>query len=83
LFRKASLDDHPMSPQAQAKCELINAEPLLQGAFNTDVCTAIQEWRDPKALPRDPLTAFLESGYMERITKDRGARSLNGVSSYA
>ena len=56
---------------------------LLQDAFNTDVRPVIQQWRDSKGLPRDPLQAFLESGYLERITKERSARNLNNVSSYA
>ena len=83
LFAKAALVDHAALSQAQAKCDLIRAETLLQDAFNTDVRPAIQQWRDSKGLPRDPLQAFLESGYLERITKERSARNLNNVSSYA
>ena len=83
LFAKAALVDHAALSQAQAKCDLIRAESLLQDAFNSDVRPAIQQWRDSKGLPRDPLQAFLESGYLERITKDRSARNLNNVSSYA
>jgi len=56
---------------------------LLQDAFNTDVRPAIQDWRESKGLPRDPLKAFLESGYLERVTKERSARNSQSVSSYA
>ena len=83
LFAKAALVDHAMLSQAQMKCELISAESLLQDAFNTDVRPAIQEWRVSKGLPPDPLKAFFESGYVERITKERSARNMNNVSSYA
>jgi L-rhamnose isomerase/sugar isomerase len=83
LFAKAALVDHAALAHAQEKCSLIAAESLLQDAFNTDVRPAIQEWRDSKGLPRDPLKTFLENGYMERITKERAARNLNIVSSYA
>jgi L-rhamnose isomerase/sugar isomerase len=83
LFAKAALVDHAALSCAQQKCDLIAAESLLQDAFNTDVRPTIQEWRDSKGLPTDPLKAFLESGYMERITKERAARNLNIVSSYA
>jgi L-rhamnose isomerase/sugar isomerase len=83
LFAKAALVDHAALSQAQAKCDLIRAESLLQDAFNTDVRPVIQQWRDSKGLPRDPLQAFLESGYLERVTKERSARNLNNVSSYA
>ena len=83
LFAKAALVDHAALASAQEKCDLIAAESLLQDAFNTDVRPAIQDWRDSKGLPRDPLKAFLGSGYMERITKERAARNSQSVSSYA
>src|SRR6516165_9171897 len=83
LFAKAALVDHAALSHAQAKCDLVRAESLLQEAFNTDVRPIIQQWRDSKGLPRDPLKALLESGYMERITKERSSRNLNSVSSYA
>ncbi len=83
LFGKAALVDHAALSRAQASCDLIRAESLLQDAFNTDVRPVIQDWRDSKGLPRDPLQAFLDSGYMERITKERRAQNLNSVSSYA
>jgi L-rhamnose isomerase / sugar isomerase len=83
LFAKAALVDHAALSQAQTKCELIRAESLLQDAFNTDVRPAIQEWRNSKGLPPHPLKTFLESGYMERITKERSAKNMNNVSSYA
>ncbi|MGH9517246.1 MAG: TIM barrel protein [Terriglobales bacterium] len=83
LFAKAALVDHAALSKAQTSCELICAESLLQDAFNTDVRPAIQEWRLSKGLPADPLKAFRESGYMERIIKERSARNMNNVSSYA
>jgi len=83
LFAKASLVDHESLSLAQRKCDLIQAESLLQDAFNTDVRPAIQEWRESKGLPRDPLKVFLASEYLERITKERSAKNLNTVSSYA
>jgi L-rhamnose isomerase / sugar isomerase len=83
LFSKAALVDHALLAVAQKNCELVNAESLLQDAFNTDVRPAIQEWRDSKGLPRDPMQAFRESGYLERITKERATRNSQSVSSYA
>jgi L-rhamnose isomerase/sugar isomerase len=83
FFAKAALVDHAALASAQNKCDLIAAESLLQDAFNTDVRPAIQDWRDSKGLPRDPLKAFLGSGYIERITKERAARNSQSVSSYA
>lgn len=83
LFAKAALVDHVALTDAQMKCDLIRAESLLQDAFNTDVRRQIQEWRDSKGLPQDPLKAFQESGYLERIMKERAERNSRSVSSYA
>lgn len=83
LFAKAALVDHGALSLAQTSCELVSAESLLQDAFNTDVRPVIAEWRDSKGLPRDPMKAFRESGYAERISKERGSRNAKNVSSYA
>ena len=83
LFAKAALVDTKTLAIAQQKCDLVAAESLLQDAFATDVRPAILEWRDSKGLPRDPIAAFRESGYLERITKDRAKRNSNSVTSYA
>jgi len=83
LFSKAALVDGRELAVAQTKCDLIRAESLLQDAFATDVRPAIQEWRDSKGLPKNPMEAFRQSGYLERITKERAARNLRSVSSYA
>ncbi len=83
LFAKAALVDCEKLSQAQRQCELVAAESLLQDAFNTDVRPAIQEWRDSKGLPRDPLKAFYKSGYVQRISKERAARNSQNITSYA
>src|SRR5436190_3818816 len=83
LFAKAALVDHAALADAQTRCDLIRAESLLQDAFNTDVRPQIQEWRTSKGLPQDPLKTFQESGYLERITKERAERNSHSVSSYA
>jgi L-rhamnose isomerase/sugar isomerase len=68
---------------AQKKCDLVQAESLLQDAFSTDVRQLIQEWRESKGLPKSPMEAFRQSGYLERITGERAARNSRNVSSYA
>jgi len=67
----------------QEKCDLVRAEGLLQDAFATDVRPAIRDWRASKGLPADPMDAFRQSGYLERITRERSARNSRSVSSYA
>jgi L-rhamnose isomerase / sugar isomerase len=83
LYAKAALVDHTKLAAAQASCELVKAESLLQDAFATDVRPAIREWRAAKGLPVDPMQAFRESGYLERVSAERGRRNAAAASSYA
>ncbi len=82
LFAKAVLVDAKKLAAAQKNCNLLEAESLLQEAFATDVRPAIQEWRDSKGLPKDPMEAFRQSGYLERITRERAAKNAHKVTSY-
>ena len=83
LYAKAALVDHGALVLAQDKSKLVEAENLLQDAFAIDVRPAIAEWRVSKNLPADPLAAFRESGYLERITKERSAKNAASTTSYA
>jgi L-rhamnose isomerase / sugar isomerase len=83
LFAKAALVDLEELASAQQNCDLVKAETLLQDAFNTDVRPAIRDWRASKGLPEDPMEAFRQNGYLERISKERAARNSHNVSSYA
>ena len=83
LFAKAALVDLERLRAAQASSDLVTAESLLQDAFATDVRPAIREWRSGHQLPVDPLRAFREGGYLERITSERAGRNAAAVSSYA
>ena len=83
LFAKAALVDADRLAVAQNSCDLVRAESLLQDAFATDVRPAIQDWRDSKGLPKDPMESFRQSGYLERITRERAAKNAHNVSSYA
>ena len=83
LFAKAALVDMRALAAAQKNCDLVRAESLLQDAFATDVRPMIQEWRVSKGVSNDPMDAFRQSGYLERITKERASRNSQSVSSYA
>ncbi|HMF93696.1 MAG TPA: TIM barrel protein [Vicinamibacterales bacterium] len=82
LYAKAALVDYERLASAQARCRLVEAESVLQDAFATDVRPAIAEWRRTHGLPADPLDAFSQSGYLDRITTERGGRT-SATSSYA
>jgi L-rhamnose isomerase / sugar isomerase len=83
LYSKAALVNYSKLTAAQSGCDLVRAESVLQDAFATDARPIIEEWRQSKGLPRDPMEAFRESGYLERITKQRSARNSQSMSSYA
>jgi L-rhamnose isomerase/sugar isomerase len=83
LHAKAAIVDHAKLATAQAKCSLVEAENCLKDAFSTDVRPVIREWARGQGLPEDPLEAFLQSGYLERITAERSKKNAPAVTSYA
>ena len=82
LYVKAALVDREQLAGHQQECNLVTAEELYRGAFWTDVRPLVREWREARGLPADPLAALAESGYVERIAREREKRS-TAVSSYA
>ena len=52
----------------------------FRGAFWTDVRPIVKEWRQARKLPVEPLKTLWESGYVETISRERGARNANSVS---
>jgi L-rhamnose isomerase / sugar isomerase len=83
LFAKAALIDQEKLAALQQSCDLVAAEETFRGAFWTDVRPMVKEWRQARKLPAEPLAALKQSGYVETISRERGARNANSVSSYA
>jgi len=83
LWLKAALVEREQLSGLQDACELVAAEELFRGAFWTDVRPLLKEWRRARGLPQDPLAALAESGYVQRISAERGARVAAAVTSYA
>lgn len=82
LWLKAALMDRERLAQLQQACDLVGAEELFRNAFWRDVKPLIREWREARGLAADPLVALRESGYVERITRERATRQ-TAVASYA
>src|ERR1035438_3962916 len=82
LWLKAAFVDHQKLERLQDQCELVAAEELFRGAFWTDVRPLLREWRKMRGLPEDPLAALAESGYVQRISAERGGK-MAPVTSYA
>jgi L-rhamnose isomerase/sugar isomerase len=83
LYAKAALVDREKLAAAQTRCELVDAETCLRDAFSTDVRPVIQEWSRSRGLPEDPMDAFRQSGYLERVTTERAQKNAATASSYA
>lgn len=83
LYAKALLVDHARLADLQSRSELVDAEECLQEAYSTDVKPVILEWRRARGVAENPLAAFRASGYLERVTAERGPRNAAAVSSYA
>ena len=83
MFAKAALIDQTRLAELQQECRLVEAEECFRSAFWQDVRLAVRDWRVARGLPADPLTALAESGYVERVTQERGVRNARSVSSYA
>jgi L-rhamnose isomerase/sugar isomerase len=83
LYAKAALIDQARLAELQQECRLVEAEECFRGAFWQDVRPVVREWRVARGLPAEPLKALAESGYVEKITQERGSRNARSVSSYA
>jgi L-rhamnose isomerase / sugar isomerase len=81
LWAKAALVDRETLAAHRQQCSIIDAENCLKDAFSSDVRPVIAEWAESKNLPADPLDAFRQSGYLERITAERIARNSSATSS--
>ncbi len=51
--------------------EVLEANEIFMNAFYSDVRGEIAEWRAAAGLPPDPMVAYAESGYAERIVESR------------
>ncbi|MDQ2833894.1 MAG: TIM barrel protein [Acidobacteriota bacterium] len=83
LYAKAVLVDRERLAGLQQECRLVEAEECFRSAFWIDVRPVVREWRKQRGLPEEPLRALAESGYVEKITKQRESRNADRVSSYA
>jgi L-rhamnose isomerase/sugar isomerase len=83
LYAKAAIVDHQRLATLQKSCSLMQAEECLRSAFSEDVRPILRGWRRSHGLPEDPLQAFWESGYLEKITAERRQRNLEPAASYA
>lgn len=68
---RATLVDGAALSDAQETGDVLGANGIFMDAFYTDVRPRLAQWREDHGLPADPMRAYRESGYQERIESDR------------
>jgi L-rhamnose isomerase/sugar isomerase len=71
MTARALLVDRDALRQAQTEGDVLGANGILMDAFYTDVRPALAAWRESRGLPADPMTAYADSGYQQRIEEER------------
>jgi len=83
LYARAAIVDYERLAALQQNCSVVDAEETLRSAFWEDTRPIVAGWRKAKGLPEDPLRAFRESGYLEKITRERREKNMSSSASYA
>ena len=71
MTTRALLVDRDALTAAQDAGDVLGANGLLMDAFYTDVRGDLAVWRESRGLPGDPMAAFAESGYQQKIADER------------
>ena len=74
-YAQALLIDRPALREAQGNGDVIRAEEILLEAYRTDVRPLLAAMRTELGKDPDPLAAYLQSGYQQRIVAERGVSS--------
>ena len=71
MTARALLVDRDALDAAQAAGDVLGANAIVMDAFYTDVRSDLADWREKRGLPRDPMRAYAESGYQDKINSER------------
>ena len=71
MTARALLVDRDALAAAQEANDVLGANGILMDAFYTDVRPDLAAWRESRGLPTDPMRAYAESGYQQKIAKER------------
>ena len=71
MTARALLVDTDALTEAQAAGDVLGANAIVMDAFYTDVRPMLAERRVRRGLPADPMAAYVDSGYHERIVAER------------
>ncbi len=71
LYAKALIVDQTSLEKEQKSTNPVKSEEILKEAYETDVRPLIKQVMVEEGRPPEPLEAFRESGYVEKITEER------------
>jgi L-rhamnose isomerase/sugar isomerase len=71
MTARALLVDKVALEKAQLAGDVLAANDVFMNAFYTDVRPILEQWRESKGLPADPVAAFNASGYLKKIAESR------------
>jgi L-rhamnose isomerase / sugar isomerase len=71
MTARALLLDRDALTKAQESGDVLLANEIFMDAFYTDVRADLAAWREGRGLPANPMRAYLESGYQQKIEADR------------
>jgi L-rhamnose isomerase / sugar isomerase len=71
MTARALLVDRAALAEAEASGDVLAGNAVIMDAFYTDVRADLADWRASRDLPADPLQAYADSGYADRIVAER------------
>ena len=70
-YAKALIVDRKSLKKFQQDEDIIMSEKIITEAFETDITPLLFKAREEMGVPLDPLEFFRESGYLEKIQRQR------------
>ncbi len=77
-YAKSLLVSRQQLDEAQAAGDVLGAHLILNQAYRSDVEPLLAQVREEMGVPADPITAYLNSGYEEKIRSERGLVDASG-----
>jgi len=71
MTARALLVDSDALTAAQEAEDVLGSNAVLMDAFYTDVRTDLAAWRESRGLPADPMKAYAESGWAQKLADER------------
>lgn len=72
-YARALIVDRAALAEAQNSGDIVRAEETLLDAYRTDVRPLLAAVREEMGVPVDPVRAYRQSGYLEKVAAERGA----------